>query len=245
MNHDSSQRPSRPALLPLLGACGGGDWVVTTWGEDYIEEGIPAAEFDDGCAVVFDSFAVQITEAALLDGDGEVVGSVKAGGFELTEAGPQTVGDVDVKATHYNTARFVIGPAGGPSVRAAGTLTCGEGTVTFDWSFDRTTTYFCEPADLTVPKGGEIETELTIHGDHLFYDGLENPDALLRGQPIVDADADGDGVVTQDELAAVDVAGLGYAVGQHSEVSDLGGFVDVLTQTLGQVDGEGHCQVDL
>lgn len=96
-----------------------------------------------------------------------------------------------------------------------------------------------------MPAGGEAGTELTIHGDHLFYDGLEDPDAGLQGQPIVAADADGNGVITQDELAAVDVAGLGYSVGQHSEVTDLDAFITFLTRTLGHVDGEGHCQVDL
>jgi hypothetical protein len=233
------------ALLPLLAACGGGDWVVTTWGEEYIEEGIPSAEFEDGCEAVFDTFTVALTEAALLDGDGEVAGSVETGSFEMTEAGPQTVGTASVAATHYDTARFVVAPAGGPSVRAAGTLTCGGDAVSFDWSFETSTTYLCEPADLTVPAGGEAGTELTIHGDHFFYDGLENPDAALRGQAIVDADADGDGVVTLDELAAVDVAGLGYAVGQYSEVTDLAAFITFLTRTLGHVDSEGHCQVDL
>lgn len=237
--------PLSLCLLPLLVACGSGDWVVSTWGEDYIEEGIPAADFEDGCAVVYDTFTVELTEASLLDGDGAVAGSVGAGSFEMTEAGPQTVGSTPVAATHYDTARFVVSPAGGPSVRAAGTLTCGAESVTFDWSFDTSTTYLCEPADLTVPAGGEAGTELTIHGDHLFYDGLENPDAGLQGQPIVDADADGDGAVTQDELAAVEVAGLGYAVGQYSEVTDLDAFITFLTRTLGHVDGEGHCQVDL
>ncbi len=233
------------ALLPLLVACGSGDWVVTTWGEEYIEEGIPSTGFVDGCEAVFDTFTVNITQAALLNGDGEVAGAVQAGAFELTQAGPQTVGSAAVPATHYDTARFEISPDGGPSVRAAGQLTCGAESVSFDWSFQTATTYLCAPADLTVPAGGEVGTELTVHGDHFFYDGLEDPDASLRGQPIVDADADGDGVVTIDELSAVPVAGLGYAVGQYSEVTDLGAFITFLTRTLGHVDGEGHCHVDL
>lgn len=116
---------------------------------------------------------------------------------------------------------------------------------TFDWSFDTDTTYNCEPEDLTIPAGGEDGTELTIHGDHLFYDGLENPDAEVRGAAIADADADADGVVTQAELDLVQVATLGYEVGQYSEVTTLGDFVSFLTRTLGHVDGEGHCQVDL
>ena len=68
---------------------------------------------------------------------------------------------------------------------------------------------------------------------------------MVRGQAIADADADADGVVTLAELEAVPVATLGYQVGQYSEVTNLAQFVGFLTQTLGHVDGEGHCQVDL
>ncbi len=225
--------------------CGSGQWTVTTWGEDYIEQGIPADVFADGCAVVFDTFNVEITDVALLDGDDTEAATIPGRRFALTEAGPQDVGSADAPATHYDTARFAIGPSGGPSIAAAGTLTCGDTSVTFDWQFETNTTYYCEPADLTLPAGGKSVTEFTIHGDHLFYDGLENPDANVRGEAIVNADQDGDGAVTQSELAAVSVAELGYAVGQYSEVTHLADFIAFLTQTVGHVDGEGHCAVDL
>ena len=229
--------------LPLLAACGEGTWIATTWGEDYIEQGIPASEFADGCWVEFSAFEVQITEAALLDGDGEVVGDAGVGRFELTEPGPQELGRADVAAKTYATARFRIAPTDGPSVRAAGTLSCGEDqAVGFDWAFSTDTTYVCEPTDLTLAAGGEGTTELTVHGDHLFYDGLEDPDASVRGQAILDADGDADGEVTLQELGSVSVAGLGYTVGSASEVEDLAAFVEHLTTTVGHVDGEGHCQ---
>ncbi len=233
-------------LIPLAVGCGGtGDWVVETWGEDYIEEGMPESVFEDGCSVVYDRFEVGVSEVALLDGDGAIAGSVPGARFEMTEPGPQTIGSVGVRATYYSTARFVVSSADDASVHASGTLTCGGADKSFDWRFDTATTYLCEPADLTIPAGGEALTQLTIHGDHLFYDGLEDPDALVRGQAVFDADADADGAITQDELAAVSVATLGYAVGQYSEVTTLADFVSFLTQTLGHVDGEGHCQVDL
>lgn len=231
--------------LSLLSACGSGEWTATTWGEDYIESGIPASAFADGCAVTFDTFDVAITEAALLDGDGEVAGEVEAGRIDMHASGPHTLGTTSVPSGFYDRARFTIAPTEDAAVHAAGSLTCGETTVTFDWSFDTTTTYLCEPADLQIPSGGTATTELTVHGDHLFYDGLENADAEVRGQAIVDADADEDGIVTLDELAAVEIAPLGYAVGRFSEVNDLAAFVAHLTRTVGHVDGEGHCTVDL
>ncbi len=235
------------ALAPMavLTGCGSATWQVTTWGEAYIEDGIPASAFDDGCSATFDTFTVQITEAALLDGDGAVVGEAPGGSFALTEPGPQDVGSASVPARFYDTARFRIAPEGGASIHAVGSVTCGADTVAFDWSFTTDTTYVCAPEGLTLASGGTSTTELTVHGDHFFYDGLENADAAVRGQAIVDADADVDGTVTLAELAAVDVAPLGYAVGQYSDVTDLAAFVTHLTRTLGHVDGEGHCQVDL
>jgi hypothetical protein len=228
-----------------LTACGSGEWRVETWGEAYIEDEIPAADFADGCSATFDSFSVNLVESALLDGNGEVVGQTAVGRFEMTTPGPQEVGVVSVPARFYDTARFVIAPDDGSSIDASGTVTCGSDSVTFDWSFSTDTTYACEPVGLTIPSGGTATTQLTVHGDHFFYDGLENPDAEVRGQAIVDADADEDGEVTMAELEAVDVAPLGYSVGQYSEVTNLGEFITFLTQTLGHVDGEGHCQVDL
>ncbi len=233
----------------LLAGCGGeGTWILETWGEDYIETGIPAEAFDDGCSVVFDRFEVVDSELALLDGDGAVVGEVP-GSFvlDMTQPGPVELGSATVPATHYDAVSWRIGPTDDEpvSVGVAGSITCGEQSVSFAWDFDTDTTYRCEPEDLTIPAGGEDVTELTVHGDHLFYDSLEDPDAQLRGQAFVDADTDADGEVTMVELEAVAVAGLGYDVGSRAEVEDLYAFVAFLTRTLGHVDGEGHCQVDL
>ncbi len=252
-------------LFMLLAGCGGeGTWTLTTWGEEYIEDAIPAADFADGCEAVYDTFLVVDTDLALLDGDGEIVGEIPGAlVYDMTQAGPYEIGTVAVPATHYDAVTWRIAPdasatAGnatdeqvslmadlGASVYAEGTLTCGEISVSFAWDFDTDTTYHCEPEDLTIPAGGEDGTELTVHGDHLFYDGLENPDAEVRGQAIVDADADEDGIVTMEELEAVAVAELGYDVGSQAEVEDLYAFIAFLTRTLGHVDGEGHCQVEL
>ena len=99
--------------------------------------------------------------------------------------------------------------------------------------------------NLTIPAGGEDTTQITIHGDHLFYDGLEDPDAAVRGRAVLEADADDDGEITLAELEAVSIPALGYAVGQHSDVLTLRDFIGHLTRTIGHVDGEGECRVDL
>jgi hypothetical protein len=242
-------RASLVSLSVLLAGCGGeGSWILSTWGEDYIETGIPAAEFADGCSVVFERFEVVDSDLALLDGDGATVATID-GAFtvDMAEPGPLELGSAPVPATHYDTVTWRIGPTADQavSVAVAGTIACGGQSVSFAWDFDTDTTYHCEPEDLTIPAGGDDVTELTVHGDHLFYDSLEDPDAILLGQAFVDADADVDGEVTVAELEAVAVAELGYDVGSRAEVTDLYAFVAFLTRTLGHVDGEGHCQVEL
>jgi len=237
----------RTALTPLFmlsfTACGSGEWSASIWGEDYIESGIPAAEFDDGCSATFTTFDVTVTEASLLDGDEAAVAEAETGVWSLTQPGPQDMGGGPAPSGQYTQARFVISPQDGVAVHTVGVLTCPSATVSFDWTFDSTTTYTCALPDLTVSSKGTAETELTVHGDHLFPDDLEDPDAVLIGEIIVAADADADGAVTRAELAAVDIASLGLGVGSQSQVTDLAAFVDHLVRTLGHVDGEGHCTV--
>ncbi len=254
-------------LTPILwtsGCTGSGTWAVETWGEEYIEEEIPAADVDDGYTIVFDEFLVAMSGVALVDGNGDEVATIDSQQvFDMAQAGPHAVGDADVPATFYDHVDMVLSPASdavagnatdaqlawmndnGLSVSASGSATLGGDTFTFAWDFDTSTHYACEP-DLTIADGGEGSTQLTIHGDHLFYDDLEDPDAGVAFQALADADGDGDGdgEITRAELEAVDLATTGYGVGQYSEVTDLWTFVSHLTRTLGHIDGEGHCHVE-
>jgi hypothetical protein len=233
----------RRALCLGLAACGGGqgDWVVQTWGEDYIEQQIPAEVFTDGCSVRYDTFEVSFARRQLLDGNGEVAGELPpAEIYDLTTPGPVSMGSVSVLADHYSRIAVEV-----DAVEVEGTLSCAGEDKVFRWAFDEHTVYDCEPADLTIPTGGEDRTELTVHGDHLFYDGLASADAAVRGEPLLEADADGDGEITLAELEAVSVPALGYGVGPYSDVLDLRSFVSHLARTLVHVDGEGECLVDL
>ena len=232
-------------MMMTLVACSGGSWSAQIWGEDYVEQGIPEAVFADGCSVSFTSFQVSLTQAELLDGDGSVVASLAPKIFELVEPGPQEVGEDPAPVGSYDTTRFALAPQdGAPTLHAAGTLSCGEESASFDWRFEEQATYLCEPENLSVVAGEVATTELTVHGDHLFYDGLEDPEAQVRGQALLDADADADGEITLEELGAVPIAPLGYSVGQQSDVEDLKAFVGALTRSVGHVDGEGHCQME-
>jgi len=250
--------------LVLLAGCSPATWTLEIWGEEFIEEGIPAAEFEDGCSVVFDHFLVAVADPGLIGGSGSPVSELSSNTlWDVALAGPHIIGSSEVPPTTYSRVDLTVGPvsatsvsgnaadeqlplmADGPwSVHVAGELTCPGSTVSFAWGFDTSTTYLCEP-EFTLASGGAGSTQFTVHGDHLFYDALEDPEAALRGQALVDAD-DGDGDLTLEELRAVGLAALGdYDVGGASEVDNLAAFVESLTTSVGHVDGEGHCGVGL
>jgi hypothetical protein len=238
-------------LLPLGAGCAGeGTWTAEVWGEGYIEEGIPAEIFADGCSARFSRFDLRVGTAA-------IAGGGEAGPFavDLTTPGPQTLTSIDGAEGLYDEVSFGMGPgaadgavgagldAAGASLAVEGTLSCPSGPVGFAWAFDTAVTWTCAPDGLTIGKGGQGASQLTVHGDHLFYDGLEDPEAAVRGEALVAADSDGDGDLTRAELEGAQVAPLGYTVGSHAEVSDLWAFLEVQTRSLGHIDGEGHCEV--
>ena len=127
---------------------------------------------------------------------------------------------------------------------------------TFHWGFRTATQYkgCAQPAEsgqalegIVVTRGGNDTSELTTHGDHLFYDRLmASPDPAvqtsLRFDEKAAADADGDGEITLEELAAArldvrlyDPSGL--------DAPTLGAFVTSLTRTVGHFRGEGECSI--
>ncbi len=250
-----------PATL-LAGCTGSGTWIVETWGEEYIEEQIPADAVSDGYSITYDEFLIVLGDVTLFDGNGDAVATLEGQQvFDMTRTGPHAVGQIEAPATYYDHVDVTVAPAdgatagnateeqvaamndGGLSVAVRGTASLGGDDLDFDWQFATDTMYACEP-DLTIAAGGEGSTQVTIHGDHLFYNDLEDPDAVVTFSVLAGADADADGSITREELEAVDIATTGYGVGQYSEVTNLWQFVEHLTRTLGHIDGEGHCQVD-
>lgn len=255
----------RAALpLVLLAACGGtAPWTFETYGEPFIEEGIPAAEFEDGCAVAWDQFVVSVADRALVGDDGDP--AVEIAGtqvYDLVPPGPHEMATVDAPTGTWRTVRAAIRPdpaatAGnataaqlaaltdaGAAVLVSGTLTCGAYAGTFTWAFPAGATYDCDPENLVVSAGAQARTQLTVHGDHLFFDSLVAEDAVLRATAYVAADANGDGEITQAELAAAPVAPTGLDRGGDTSVESLWDYLTAQVRQLGHVDGEGHCDVE-
>ncbi|MFT4622232.1 MAG: hypothetical protein ACI8PZ_000888 [Myxococcota bacterium] len=216
-------------------------WSLDTWGELFIAEGIDDTVFVDGCSVTFDRFEVVVAKWSLDSTEGPLASSDRATRRDLVQDEPQRIAQADLPSAAVERLTVVVDGGDGPSIAVAGVLTCGDATATFDWDL-------MEPASYDCDLGGTLSmelarTELTVHGDHLFYDDLADPDAVVRGLAFMDADADLDGRLTPEELQATPVQGTGYGVGPHGDVVTLWDFVQRAATTVGHVDGEGHCTV--
>ena len=226
----------------LLTACGddpAGTITATTYGEAFIEDGIPADAVEDGWAVRFDSFLVSIGNPKAKAGEGgpevrddqlyvvELARPSSGAGYALASfAAPAGTYDhygyqlrpaADAVAVNATAAEVTAMKAAGASIWVRGTATKGADTRTFDWAFPFTLTYAHCEMNVTI-AGDEVEMQSTIHADHLLYDDAVSAEPALRFQLIADADGeDGttpDGAITLAELAAVDIRGQArYQVG--------------------------------
>ncbi|NUN13836.1 MAG: hypothetical protein HUU55_09395 [Myxococcales bacterium] len=204
---------------------------MSIYGEDFIEVGIPAEEMSDGWAVTFDKFEVTLAEA-------KIAGLVKDGPltFDLAEASNGEGQDVlsgVVVAREHNDAEYTI-----IKVYTEGSATKDNVTKTFQWTFDLFFHYSeCETGVHVVPET-ESTFQITIHGDHLFYDSLVSEEPSLVFQPFADADTDADNTITQEELEAAGIGGLDPG---NADPQNLWDWLNLQVPTVGHANGESHC----
>ena len=234
---------------------------------------------EDGWTIAYSKFLVVISDVSVAEeGKAPAAMMTTPRLFDMHAPGPKPVVTfTDLPGKAYPDVSFAIGPATadvelgdgasdadrqrmvqhGYSVYVEGTLVRDATAKSFAWGFTTSTLYDrCrgplsgkETDGVVVTNGGDDAVELTIHGDHLFYDDLQAADAKVRGDVVANADGDGDGRVTLEELARVDLAdptkitGGTYGTGSASGVHDMRAFVEALTRTLGHFRGEGECLV--
>ena len=268
------------ACLLSLTACGGhGDVALTIWGEEFIQDQIPAragamAGFENGWTLHYTRFLVNAGNFTVASSISTSPGG-SVPGFRVydlhTLQGPLAIGTVeDIDGMRWNRVSYEIVPASasssagnataadlqlmqsnGFSVYVEGEATPTSGTpVRIQWGFTNNTLYEdCHDAmaqeGVVVPSGSVADAQITIHGDHLFYDDLQSPTALVRFDAIAAADRDGDHLVTIDELGMVDLTSLPtgqYGTGSAPNINTLRDFVTSLVATIGHFSGEGHCE---
>lgn len=232
--------------------------------------------FENGWTVRYTRFLVNVGDFTVAASDGTAGGALAAMRvYDLkTTVTPFAIGRLSgVPSRRMDRVSYRIGPAnaastagnataddvtlmktGGYSVYVEGEGTRTGATVRFRWGFTQNVHYeSCTSPDhsagLAVPSGGNVDAQLTIHGDHFFYDDLQSDTARLRFDAVAAADAapvgNGDGTVTLDELARVDLTTLPssqYGGGDMGRVRSLRDFITTISATIGHFDGEGHCQ---
>ncbi|MBN2340718.1 MAG: hypothetical protein JXX29_03865 [Deltaproteobacteria bacterium] len=238
---------------------------VETWGEEYIETGIPQTEFVDGYGITYNTFLVSISDIAVQSGENAApaLQLPEQKVWDLTQTGPFEIGSGEVDAGDYAHTAYTIAPAAaaatagnasaadvqlmkdnGYSVYVVGSATNGTDTYTFTWGFTTNTVYEPCHSTGTVSEDAAGSIQLTIHGDHLFYDSAVSADPSLRFEDLALADADADGDITPAELSAYLLAPLAYyMVPGDSGVENMWQYLSHMTTTLGHIDGEGHCEI--
>jgi len=300
--HPSSARTSefpvihRQHLAVLCGSlalascgddAGAGRVSFTTWGEAYIEQGIPSdpsgeAGFVDGWSLHYDKFLVIFHEIEVADASGQVARRAPGSQFvdNVVPGRKGLVSFANVEAKHWDRVSYQIKPAtaetrlvtGNPAdldmmvqqgyalyVEGSATKTGADGAPivkSFHWSFRTATQYSgCQQSadsgqaieGIVVTDGGEDVSELTTHGDHLYYDRLmasPNPaiKTSLRFDEKAAADANNDGDITLEELDATPIDVRLYDP-SGLDAPSLGAFMTSLARTVGHFRGEGKCTI--
>ncbi len=224
------------SLCVLPAACGGDDGtlVVTIYGEEFVEEGISADEMDDGWAVSFDSFVVTVDRVEIA---GMTISGVDPVDISTpTNGSGQQLSQQDVAAGEYTDTSYTIS-----RVEVAGKATKDGVEKTFAWDLAAPTRYLNCETTTVVEASAPGTFQITVHADHLFYDSIVAEEPQLFFQAFADADSDADGSITWEELSA---QGIGAYDPGNADIDNLADWVIALSQTLGHVDGEGHCDVE-
>lgn len=232
--------------------------------------------FTDGWSVKYNKFLVNFHNITVSDAAGKVVGHMDKPKFvDNTKVGIKdlvTFGDLDAKA--YSQVSYEIKPAvadedivagdpadhqmmvaNGWSFYVDGTATKDGVTKTFKWGFKTQTAYKdCHSAEengistegVVITNGQTDTSQLTTHGDHLYYDSLQAGDnakkTLLRFNEKAAADTNNDNDITLLELCAQRIDPTVYNI-SGLDAATVGDFVISLARTIGHYRGEGECTI--
>lgn len=259
---------------------GKGTVSITTWGEEFIEEGLPSDAFPkDHWSIEYTKFLVVYHSVTIADDGGKIVAQLDHPlVFDMTKKAtgkPKTLATFQLEAKAWPNLSYQMGPITADakpgdlasdadvtlletdqaSVHVEGVATAQDGTrKTFNWSFSPATLFQgChgeqdgkEVEGVLVTNGGNQNVELTVHGDHFFYDDIQSEESVPRFQALADADVDQDGEVTLTELDAVPLYTIpadkgSYGTGALGNVNTLGDYQRTLSRTIGHYRGEGSC----
>lgn len=237
------------------------EYELRIYGEAFTEQGIPASAVSDGWSIEFTEFVVAIGEVAIVADDTVDVPGWSV--YDVTQPSdeqgqlvspfvvtgePQAVefriGRPDeVDGGNASAAQVARLKERGEALRVTGVARRDGREVAFDWGMAMEYGHHCKLGqDVAEPR--DYGPTIFIHADHLLIDDLEH-DPQTRFDLIASADADGDDVVTPEELTAIELLELERYQSGSRAIPDLWNYIGALTGTLGHIDGEGGCTPEL
>jgi len=206
----------------------------------------------DGWSIDVDRFVVHVTSMNVTGADAVLTASAAAVVFDLAKGSTPVLTASARKARLWESFDFEIGPAAEGDLVLTGNVAAEDGArlqkdglsilvegaatyvgdpsqkKTFSWGFTTDTVYSECDGGIVVPPNGTNPTTIVFRADVLFATDPAEPN-VLHFKPFADADADGNGAVTLEEL--------------HAQPDDLGAVVEKSTQNLvGSYGGTGKCK---
>lgn len=147
--------------------------------------------------------------------------------------------------------------AEGCSYLIRGEATSGARTIDFDLCLDAEAAYECsstEGMEGIVVSAGSTTTFLTVHGDHMFFNGFpggEEGTVVRRGSwlALVDDATGADGTIARADLEATPISVLpsseynlaGAPTVEGAAITTLALYARAQLSTQGHLNGEGEC----
>ncbi|MBX7190709.1 MAG: hypothetical protein K1X94_01545 [Sandaracinaceae bacterium] len=260
-----------------------GDLTVAIQAEDTITEGLSAGTAEeqivDGWNVTFDKYVTTFGELHLtsMAGGASVVtamdlvvdlttipetgrvvrtGPLAEGRYAFEYSMPVATAGM-TRDTSVSQADFDRMVAEGCSYLIAGTAENGTRTITFDVCLDAEADYACSSTDGMegiVVSAGSSTAFMTVHGDHLFFNGFPAGDEAVVTRragwlALVDDATGADGTVDNADLEgtpisilpASDYALTGAPTVEGMAITNMSLYARAQLQTQGHLNGEGEC----
>lgn len=222
------------AACSLMLGCGTqGTVAVTVYGESLIEEGIPADAVSDGWSIEFTRFAVALRDVLVAGHDVPVPGILD---LTLPTAGAgQPLGEITADEGDSLDVAFTI-----DRIEVEGSAQKDGVEKAFEWVIEDPIRYDqCEGVG-AVSAGETLPIQITIHGDHLFYDSLVAAEPNVVFQPFADADLNANGEIEIDgELWEADIGAFDPG---NQPAPSLWVWTILAARSIGHVNGEHHCR---
>lgn len=221
--------------LACSSAEGEGTVEVSAYGESFIEDGIPAADLSDAWEISFEKFEVSLSDVEV---GSQQLGTSEPVDLSTPSAGAgQVLGELLLPEGEYTDSSFTIA-----RIEVIGEASKDDLSKTFHWVFDAPTRYDQCETTTSVEDESLSRFQVTVHADHLFYDSLVAAEPQLMFGPLAAADLNDDGAISKEELSQTDIGA--YDPGSENKADNLWAFLSAQAQTLGHVDGEGHCHAE-